>query len=114
MWTSYGIFRAIQEFVEGYDFLTLQFANKFCYDIAVSRAQLLVADKSFYFPNNDQKCFPRDYREFWMTLDLGTTLAQAAVADADKFEHINYKIILNEVGKPKTPNVSCISKRGGY
>ena len=49
-----------------------------------------------------------------MTLDLGTTLAQAAIADADKTGDINYKIILNEVGMPKTPNVSCISKRGDF
>ena len=37
VWVSYGNFLAVLPFMDSYEIVYLQIANKFCYDIAVSR-----------------------------------------------------------------------------
>ena len=50
MWVSFGIFMILLQFLDGYEIVCLQSANRFCYSIAVSRVQLIIRiERTVYF-----------------------------------------------------------------
>ena len=50
VWVSFGIIRNLCPFMDACQMVCLQSANKFCYDIAVSRVQYSIPlPKTFYF-----------------------------------------------------------------
>ena len=58
VWTSFGIFMILLSFIDEYQVVCLQYANKFCYNIAVSRVQLRVEARRipiyFTWPNGGE------------------------------------------------------------
>ena len=50
VWVSFGIFMNLLPFLDSYQILCLQSANKFCYKIAISRVQHnILVPETYYF-----------------------------------------------------------------
>lgn len=50
VWVSFGIFDTVSLFLSGYEFISLQSVNRFCYNIAVSRVQCRISnERRIYF-----------------------------------------------------------------
>ena len=46
---SFGIFMVLLPFMDGKEIVCLQSANKFCYEIAISRVQLSIRPETYFF-----------------------------------------------------------------